>query len=95
MGPHGWWVGPDRRAAKQIQALIRGSDARMGHKRAAFMAAYCLSVSNYGDYSFGPLPALLHSPRALNKLHFTNGKLSIHPGSGVYKYVKYTFNYFK
>lgn len=65
-------------------------------KRLLLWPAYCLSVSNYGDYSFAPLPALLHPPpRALNKPHFTNGKLSIHPGSGVYKYVKYTFNYFK
>lgn len=54
--------------------------------------SYCLSVHNYSDYSF-PSPRRLHA--ALNRLHFTNGKLSSCRGSRVYKYVKYTFNYFK
>lgn len=41
-------------------------------------------------------PPLPRGPRgALNRLHFTNGKLSSRRGIGVYKYVKYTFNYFK
>lgn len=32
---------------------------------------------------------------ALNRVHFTNGELSSASDSLVYKYVKYTFNYFK
>lgn len=76
----------------QIQALIRGRIARRSHKTLLLWPAYCLSVYNYGDYSFAPPPC---SPGALNRPHFTNGKLSSRPGSGVYKYVKYAFNYFK
>lgn len=42
-----------------------------------------------------PAPPFCSPHGALNRLHFTNGKLSSRRGSGVYKYVKYTFNYFK
>lgn len=34
-------------------------------------------------------------PGALNRVYFTNGRLSSDHDSPVYKYVKYTFNYFK
>lgn len=87
-------VCPYLQAAWPIQLVIRDSIARTGHKTPAFMArllSFCLQL---WWLLISPLP--LCGPRgALNRLHFTNGKLSSGRGSGVYKYVKYTFNYFK
>lgn len=88
---------PYLRAGRLVWLVIRDSIARRGHKTPAFMArllSFCLQlqwllISPY-------LPCGPHG--ALNRLHFTNGKLSRRCGGvgvGVYKYVKYTFNYIK
>lgn len=101
-GNKGWSVCPYLWAVQPIQAVIRDSIARTSHKSQAFMVwllSFCLRlwwllISPQPPHSRTPTPpAALR--RALNRLHFTNGKLSSRPGSGVYKYVKYTFNYFK
>lgn len=52
--------------------------------------SFCLQLWRLLFSPSSPWP----SPVTL-RVHFTNGKLSSGRDSGVYKYVKYTFNYFK
>lgn len=61
----------------------------------SFYGAVIVFLSTIIVITHFPLTSPCGPHGALNRLHFTNGKLSSRCGSGVYKYVKYTFNYFK
>lgn len=79
--------------ARAAWVVIRDGFARTGHKPSFYgtVIVFLSTITVITEF-----PSLPRSPRAaLNRLHFPNGKLSRRYGSGVYKYVKYTFNYFK